>query len=134
MTDTVARTADLRNLLKNRRREMQHDVRGRIRDNRAAADRPSDGRDSIDQTDADIQGTLHMALLQMRTETVTRIDEALVRLDAGKYGACFECEGEISERRLQALPFAVRCQPCEERREQARESLNRAARRLGETG
>jgi DnaK suppressor protein len=55
---------------------------------------------------------------QLRSETLTRIDEALVRLDGGKYGSCVECSGEIAERRLRALPFAVRCQACEERREQ----------------
>ena len=54
----------------------------------------------------------------MSLETVTCIDDALVRLDAGKYGCCFECACEISERRLRALPFAVRCQVSEERREQ----------------
>jgi len=53
----------------------------------------------------------------MRAETLKRIDEALVRLDAGDYGSCVECAGEIAERRLRALPFAVRCQACEESRE-----------------
>ena len=43
-----------------------------------------------------------------------RIDDALVRLDAGQYGSCLECAREISERRLRALPFAVRCQACED--------------------
>jgi DnaK suppressor protein len=42
----------------------------------------------------------------MRADTLARVDEALVRLDAGKYGSCVECDGEISERRLRALPFA----------------------------
>ena len=41
-----------------------------------------------------------------------------MRLDAGKYGSCLECAREISERRLRALPFAVRCQACEDCREQ----------------
>jgi RNA polymerase-binding transcription factor DksA len=92
MTDTTTRHAGLRQMLSERRREMQDD--------------------------ADTQGDIELALLQMRAEMLTRIDAALVRLDAGKYGFCSECEGEISERRLRALPFAVRCQPCEERREQ----------------
>jgi len=49
---------------------------------------------------------------------LARIDAALVRLDTDQYGSCAECESEISERRLQALPFAVRCQSCEENIEQ----------------
>ena len=58
----------------------------------------------------------------MSLQTVARIDDALVRLDAGKYGSCLECAREISEQRLRALPFAVRCQGCEQRREQERGS------------
>jgi RNA polymerase-binding transcription factor DksA len=53
----------------------------------------------------------------------------LVRLDAGKYGVCFECEDEISERRLRALPFAVRCQACEERREQEQGAARQVSQR-----
>ena len=60
-----------------------------------------------------------------------RIDEAIARLAEGAYGACVECDAEISEGRLQAVPFAVRCQACEARREQvvAPERALRAASR-----
>ena len=34
---------------------------------------------------------------------------------------CAECGGEISDKRLRALPFAVRCKECEEGRELAAE-------------
>ena len=37
------------------------------------------------------------------------------------YGYCSDCGGEISEQRLRALPFAVRCKDCEESREVAAE-------------
>jgi RNA polymerase-binding transcription factor DksA len=43
----------------------------------------------------------------MRAETVRRIDAALGQLEAG---SCVECAKEIAERRLRALPFAVRYQ------------------------
>jgi len=102
-------------MLSERRREMQDDVRSRIRGGRT--DRPNEGRDDLEVADADIQGGIELALLQMRAD-LTRIDEALCLLEAGKYGSCVECAGEISERRQRALPFAVRCQACEERREE----------------
>jgi RNA polymerase-binding transcription factor DksA len=42
---------------------------------------------------------------------------------------CVECAGEIPARRLEALPFALRCRACEEGREheqgRARESAQR---------
>jgi len=129
MTDPTMRNADLRQMLTERRREMQNEVRSRIRHERT--DRPSDVRDDLEMSDADIQEDIELALIQMRAETLTHIDEALVRLDAGRYGSCYECESEISERRLRALPFAVRCQACEERREQekgrARQLADRGA-------
>jgi len=116
MTNTTSRNADLRDMLTERRRAMHDDVQNRIRDGRN--ERTKDVRDDLEHSDADIQGEIEFALLQMRAETLARVDEALVRLDAGKYGFCVECEGEIAQRRLHALPFAVRCQACQERREQ----------------
>jgi DnaK suppressor protein len=86
-------------------------------------------RDDLEHSDADSQGDIALALLQMRAEALARIDEALARLEADKYGSCFECQTEISERRLRALPFAVRCQACEERREQEQGRARRLAGR-----
>jgi len=129
MIDTTTRQAGRRQILIERRREMQDDVGIRIRHGRT--DRPDEVRDDLELSDADVQGDIELALLQMRAETLTRIDEALVRLDADESGSCVECGGEISERRLRALPFAVRCQACEERREQEQGSARQLAQRRG---
>jgi DnaK suppressor protein len=102
-------------MLQDRRRELQDHVRARIRARRT--ERSKQGGDDLEHSDADNQGDMELALIQMRADTLTRIDSALKRLDAGHYGACAECGKEIAERRLRALPFAVRCQACEERRE-----------------
>ena len=115
MTDPTNRDMDLRYMLIERRRALQNEVQSRIRDGRSG--RHKEVSDDLEYTDTDVQGDIELALLQMRAETLTRIDEALARLDAGQYGSCFDCAGEIAERRLRALPFAVRCQACEERRE-----------------
>lgn len=129
MTINAKRNTELKLMLTERRRGMQDEVQRRIRDGRT--DRAKEVRDDLEHSDADIQGDIELSLLQMRAETLTRIDEALVRLDAGKYGSCFECTREISERRLRALPFAVRCQACEERREQEGNARQVAQRRGG---
>jgi DnaK suppressor protein len=128
MTNNAARTNDLRHMLTERRRELQGEVLSRIRDNRSGQ---TVGGDDLEHSDADVQGDIEFSLLQMRAETLTRVDEALVRLDAGKYGSCFECGGEIAERRLRALPFAVRCQACEEKREQEQGHEKQLAQRRG---
>jgi DnaK suppressor protein len=66
----------------------------------------------------------------MKSETLNKIEAARRRLDEGTYGDCFECGDEISEARLRALPFAVRCKDCEEARETA-ELRERMAQRRG---
>ena len=114
MTTKSRRTAGLRQMLGDRRREIQDQLRGRIRDRRA--DRAKDVRDDLES-----------AVLEMRAATLARIEQALVRLDQGRYGSCVECDGEISAQRLRALPFAVRCRACEDRREQEQGRARRLA-------
>ena len=48
---------------------------------------------------------------------VSLIDAALSRIDAGEYGFCVDCEQEIDPRRLAALPYALLCTECAQRRE-----------------
>lgn len=109
------RNAELRHMLTARRDELQTEVQGGIRVGRAG--RLREGGDNLEDSDAATQGDIALSLLQMRAEMLTRIEQAIVRLDAGRYGSCFECEIDIPEQRLRALPFAVRCQSCEGQRE-----------------
>lgn len=118
---TLNRSDTLRQGLLARKEELQDEVHRRIRSGRAH--RSQEGTDDLEQSEAHIQDDLALALLQMHSHTLARIDAALARLDAGGYGCCVECEGEIAARRLRALPFAVRCQGCEENREQAHGSV-----------
>jgi len=127
MTVKTARAAALRRILYDRRHAIERDVQSRIRI--ARTDRLSDVGDDLDHSDAAIQGDIERALIQMRAETLSRIDEALIRLDAGHYGSCFDCGKGISARRLRAQPFAVRCQSCEQRREEQGQHTRRLAHR-----
>jgi DnaK suppressor protein len=115
-TTTQARIRGLRQILLDRRRETDGDVRTRIRDGRS--ERSEEVSDDGGDSDAALQNGIDFALIQMKTETLARIDAALVRLDAGLYGDCFDCGDEIADKRLRAMPFAVRCTACEEKREQ----------------
>jgi len=115
------RYAELKRILEERRREILSEVQERIRDVRAigASGEGQGVLDAAESSEADIQDDIELALIQMKTETLHKIEEALTRLDEKTYGYCFECGDEISERRLRALPFAVRCKDCEEARENA---------------
>ena len=46
--------------------------------------------------------------LRVRSE-LAAVDSALDRLDAGRYGLCEICGGEIAEARLEAMPAARFC-------------------------
>lgn len=46
------------------------------------------------------------------------VEDALERLDGGEYGTCEECGEKISRKRLDAVPWARYCVPCQERIEQ----------------
>ena len=74
-------------------------------------------RDEAESSEADIQEDIEFALLQMKAETLKKIGAALLLLEKGTFGECYECGDDISAQRLRALPFAVRCKYCEEKRE-----------------
>ncbi len=42
------------------------------------------------------------------------IDEALERIDDGEYGECTNCGKPIQEKRLEAVPWARHCLPCQD--------------------
>jgi DnaK suppressor protein len=45
------------------------------------------------------------------------IDEALVRTEAGEYGDCVNCGEPVSEKRLEAVPWARYCLKCQDLQE-----------------
>jgi DnaK suppressor protein len=45
------------------------------------------------------------------------IDEALERIEAGEYGKCAHCGNPLPEKRLEAVPWARLCLPCQDRQE-----------------
>ncbi len=124
---------ELKAILEERRREIMSEVQGRMRDVRSeGAGDPGQGvLDAAESSELDIQDEIEFALIQMKAETLNKIDEALRRLEEGTYGYCFECGDEISEKRLRALPFAVRCKDCEEAREVKQQRDRLMAQRRG---
>ena len=53
-------------------------------------------------------------------QRLASIKSALQRFDRGEFGICEECEEEIPVERLQAIPWAAYCVPCQERLERFR--------------
>ena len=118
-------------MLEDRRRELVHEVQGKIRDARTDSTLERDVLDQGESSEVNIQDEIEFALIQMKAETLDKIDAALRRLGEGTYGDCFECGDEIAEARLRALPFAVRCRDCEEARETVEQRERIMAQRRG---
>jgi len=69
--------------------------------------------DMFDRVELVQEEDVAFALLGMKNETVRRIEDALACLDAGNFGVCADCDQEIAESRLEAVPFATRCRDCQ---------------------
>jgi DnaK suppressor protein len=46
------------------------------------------------------------------------VNEALERMRDGKYGQCVACQGEVQQKRLEAVPWARHCIECQEKQDQ----------------
>ena len=118
----LTRHDELKCLLEDRRRELAATLYKQMRGVRTdgGMNARGAGLDAGEVSEVDIQEDIELALIQMRAETLGRLDESLARLEAGVYGQCASCGEEIARSRLRALPFAVRCRECEEQDEAER--------------
>jgi RNA polymerase-binding protein DksA len=55
------------------------------------------------------------ALNEDAKKIVGQINSALHRIESGEYGICTECGAEISEERLEIVPYAALCIKCAEK-------------------
>ena len=58
-----------------------------------------------------------LILMASEEGTLEQIEEALARIRMRTFGICEECEGVISKKRLEAIPFAALCIRCAEKLE-----------------
>jgi len=78
---------------------------------------PRRADDTDDDAAAEAQRSMDIAQLSHTTAELAEIDAALSRVADGSYGWCIDCGGPIGRPRLLVHPMAVRCAPCQSRRE-----------------
>ncbi|MEI7999148.1 MAG: TraR/DksA family transcriptional regulator [Candidatus Omnitrophota bacterium] len=61
-----------------------------------------------------------MGLAATDRELLTRVNQAMIRIENGTYGVCSECNKPIAATRLKALPHAQTCLKCQEKIETRR--------------
>ena len=114
----------LRRMLEDRRAEIQDKLRS-LRETLPAE--AAEVRDTEEQSVDDFIQEVDFALMEMKSLTLRKIDEAIQRLEHDGYGVCTECAGDIAEARLKALPFADLCRECQQQYEES-VAAERAAR------
>lgn len=76
-------------------------------------------QDSDDAPQREAERELDMALSDREVSELGAVSEALLRLHDARFGLCADCGAEIPFDRLRVEPWALRCVPCESRREGA---------------
>lgn len=69
-------------------------------------------KDIADQALVSIDKSLLETLGQHVVRQLDKIDNALMRMENGKYGTCLSCSKRIGRNRLEAIPYAVLCKDC----------------------
>lgn len=108
----------LREMLSRLQEETRRRITGLRRDQEQESDSgPADQMDSASTTE---EIETHAGLIARAEEKLRYLDEAMTRLEAGKYGRCLKCGGAIPVQRLIAIPFASYCIDCQEKLHRAR--------------
>ena len=78
-----------------------------------------DPKDMADVATEDMDRKTLETLGAQEVRRLNLIQSALARIETGHYGACMRCGTKLPDERLEALPYALLCVPCqsaEERR------------------
>ncbi len=73
--------------------------------------------DEIDQANELIEKEMGFVMSNNMRANLKEVEEALARIEKKHYGKCLHCGEEISPKRLDVLPFARYCVPCQEKME-----------------
>jgi RNA polymerase-binding transcription factor len=100
-----------RELLEAKRDTLQHAEPART----PVTEPGSKSGDWIDQSSLENDEHVRLALKQTDAKLLRAIEEAIHRIDQGTYGVCMDCENEIPDVRLDAVPWTRVCIDCKEK-------------------
>lgn len=84
---------------------------------RDSATEKGDALDEIDQANDMIEREMGYVMSSNMRSNLDQVDEALTRIADRTFGKCLHCGQDISIKRLELLPFARFCVPCQEKLE-----------------
>ena len=77
----------------------------------------SDLPDEVDLASAEYNQSFTFRLRDRERFLLTKIEQALRKIEAGTFGTCEECEEPIDPRRMKARPVTTLCLRCKEEQE-----------------
>lgn len=99
----------IRELLQRRRRDILSANQATNRELRALQNQERDP-EYEENAQAELADYTLSSLMESQRREIMLIDAALRRMDMGVFGKCVDCGYDIPLERLQALPFAIRCE------------------------
>ncbi|MGH7893062.1 MAG: RNA polymerase-binding protein DksA [Candidatus Binatia bacterium] len=103
----------LKKLLHERRQELMTEAVGTVHGMNEIEAFP----DPTDRGSLEGNRNLTLRIRDRERKLLTKIDEALGRIDDGTYGVCGECGGPIGVERLKARPMTTLCIECKSMQE-----------------
>ena len=73
-----------------------------------------EGMDTYDLASEERDREINLILSDRDRDKLQAIEDALDRIEEDEYGICEQCEEEIAQARLEALPFTRLCVACQE--------------------
>jgi DnaK suppressor protein len=111
---TVERLAHLKGLLDQRENILRDEIRREVNLQDNFTDLASEVADPGDSSFAHLSIDLGNAAVTRDLKELRAIQAARTRIEQDTYGKCIECGSEIPFERMEALPTAERCAPCQD--------------------
>ena len=107
----------VRTRLEEKQTELQYEIKALL-DEEASLEQSGLGVEDMGDTAQVLQEVQQdESMLLNQLHLLAAIEEALRRLQDGTYGHCLSCGQPIPEKRLEAIPWAVRDRACQEQSE-----------------
>jgi DnaK suppressor protein len=115
MTKINERIGQLKNLLISKKLELLAEVKKAMGDKLEEDVRMTFDllKDNPDKSVDELLKHVDARIIGNRSEEIDDIDSALNKLEEGTYGVCEECGEDIPSKRLEAVPAALYCVPCQ---------------------
>ncbi len=82
--------------------------------------------DPTDRASLETDRNFLLRVKDRERKLITKVQEAIKRIDDGAYGICELCGEEISEKRLEARPMTTCCIECKKEEEEQEKGRNNA--------